>query len=176
MLHVPQLVGEDPFDLLAAHQAKEPLRRGDGRVVGVPAGREGVRSLFGNDVDLRHRNAGLLGEIPDDRVELGRVGLGHRLRSVHREDDLVRKPVAPEVHDERHHERDHHSLLAADELAEPEEQGRQGRQKDQCLQLVHRKPPRSPEEEAPNAESLYERRILRDSAVRSRTRKLLILH
>ena len=58
-------------------------------------GRSRRRSgLAWDEVDPRHRDAGPRGQPPDDRCRAGRLGLVDRLGPVHRQDDLVREPVA----------------------------------------------------------------------------------
>ena len=73
----------------------------------------------------------------------GACGLVDLLRAVHAQDDLVREPVAADVHDEGEAEADHQSLLAAEGLADPDQQRREHRQKDQGLHPVHVCPPRA---------------------------------
>ena len=73
MAHVAQLMRHHAGDLLAAEMAQQAGGRGHGGVLGIAAGGEGVGLLLVDDVDARHRQAGALGEVLHDAVELGRL-------------------------------------------------------------------------------------------------------
>ena len=58
------------------------------------------------------------------------------LRPVHRQDDLVRKPVRHEVGDDGEHEPEHQALRAAERLAEKQKQGAQRAQQERRLDVL----------------------------------------
>ena len=120
MLDVRELVGDDAFQLLLVEDPHDAFGRGDRRVVRVAAGRKGVGRVLRNDVDPRHRQAAALREVGGDPVE--RMAGADLFRAVHREDDLVREPVRPEVHDGGQNEAEHQALRAAERLADQQEQ------------------------------------------------------
>ena len=70
---------------------------------GIAPGRERVRRRIRNDVHLRHRQARPAGQPLHDPVE--RVLGTDLLRAIHPQDDLVREPVRPHVHDGGKYER-----------------------------------------------------------------------
>ena len=76
VLHMGELVRHHARDLLVA----EPLQQAGGgahrRVFGIAPGREGIRLVAVDDVDARHRQAGVGGELLDDAVEFRRRACG----------------------------------------------------------------------------------------------------
>ena len=68
---VRQLVGEHALELVAVEHLEDALGDAHHGVVGVATGGEGVGLLLGRDVEPGHRDVGPLGEVLDDRVELG---------------------------------------------------------------------------------------------------------
>ena len=67
---VADLVGQHAAQLVPVEHLEDALGDGDGGVLGVAAGGERVGLHLGADVELRHRHAGLLGQLADDRVVL----------------------------------------------------------------------------------------------------------
>ncbi len=63
MADMAQLVRHHARDLLAAQVAQQAGGRGHGGMLGIAAGREGVRLVLVDQVDARHRQAGALGEV-----------------------------------------------------------------------------------------------------------------
>ena len=74
---VRHLVRDHAFELGLVELVEQAARGGDGRVLGVAAGSEGVRRAVFDDVDLRHRQAGADAEVLDDAVELRLLLLRH---------------------------------------------------------------------------------------------------
>ena len=67
MLDVRELVRDHPFELLVARECcRMPSVAATAACCGIAAGRERVRRRLGNDVDLRHRQAGALRQAGDD--------------------------------------------------------------------------------------------------------------
>lgn len=101
-----ELVCENTAQLLGRHVVEQALRDRDDRVLGVPAGRERVRLLGGNEVDPRLRHPCDLGELGNHAMQLGRVRLADRLRPAGLDRELVGHPVGREVHDHREDDED----------------------------------------------------------------------
>ncbi len=134
MLHVRQLVRDDPFELLIVQQPHDPFRRRNRGVARIAPCRKRVRRRVRNDVDLRHRKAGLRREpARHDRQRMIRPDF---LGAVHLQHDLVREPVGDEVHDDRKTERHHETLRAAEQLADREQEPAQQTQQQDCFQRV----------------------------------------
>ena len=85
-----------PSSSCVAQHLHDALGRRHRRVLRVPPGRERVRRRVRNDVDLRHRQSRLARQPLRHLIE--RVARADLLRAVHAQDDLVREPVRPEVH------------------------------------------------------------------------------
>jgi len=101
------------------------------------AGREGVRLVLVDDVDPRHRQAGALGELLDDAVELGRLVRSDLLRVGHAQDHAVAVPVGEEVHAQRCDQGDQQAGMAAEQIADDQEEAREGCQKEGGAEVVH---------------------------------------
>jgi hypothetical protein len=63
-------MGEHAGDLLRREQAHEPGVDGDGGMLRIAPGGEGVGLIVVDHVDLGHRQAGALGEIAHQAIEL----------------------------------------------------------------------------------------------------------
>ena len=123
VLHVSELVRDDPFELLIVQQPHDAFGRRDRRVARIAAGGERVRRRVGNDVDLRHRQMRLRREpARHDRQPMIRPDF---LRAVHLQHDLVGEPVGDEVHHNRKTERHHKAVRPAERLAEDEQNAAQ---------------------------------------------------
>ncbi|MNJ66599.1 hypothetical protein D3C77_626900 [compost metagenome] len=136
-----QLVRHHAADLLARQHVQQTAGRGDGGVLRIAAGGEGVRLVVGDDGDVGQGQAGVrrhllhVGDIgAHHRVG---VGLVHRLGAVHLQDDLVRVPIGEQVHRRRRGQGDHHAGRAADQIADPHEQGGHHGQEGEGLEMVH---------------------------------------
>ena len=76
---VRHLVGDDALELLAVEALEQPARDGDGGVLRVAPGGEGVGRGLVDDVHRRHlRQAGGDRHLLDDVVELRRLARGSR--------------------------------------------------------------------------------------------------
>ncbi|MNS57432.1 hypothetical protein D3C72_903170 [compost metagenome] len=141
VLHVGQFVRHHPAHLLARQHVQQAAGRGDGGVLRIAAGGEGVGLVVGDDGDGRQGQARIgrhllhVGDIgPDHGVG---VGLVHHLGPVHLQHDLVGVPVAEQVHPRRHKQGDHHAGRAADQIAQTHEQGGHHGQQGEGLEMVH---------------------------------------
>ena len=105
-------------------------------MLGVAASGEGVRGVGRDQVHAWHRDLRARGQPAQDGVQAGSLGFVDRLGSVHREHDLVREPVAEEVHGDGEDERHHHALPAADGTPDQDEHRREHREKDGGLEHV----------------------------------------
>ena len=140
-----ELVGEHAGDLLAREHLQQPGRHRDRGVLGIAAGSERIGLRIVHDVDARHRQAGVLRQLAHQAHEIGRGPLVHLLGIVHGEDELVRVPIAGEVHGAGDEQRDDGAALAADEIADPHEQGGQPGQQDGSTHVVHGRVLRGPD-------------------------------
>ncbi len=123
-------MGKDPFQFVRGEDPPDPLRHGNRGVLGVSSRGEGVGGFRGDHIDLRHRNRRRRREPVDHGVQFRRFRLGNLLRAVHPEHDLVGEPVGPGVHEHGEAERHDHAALAADVVADRDEQdGEKGQQK-----------------------------------------------
>jgi len=114
---VRELVREHALHLVRRQLLQETLRYGDSRVLRVAAGRERVRLLGRDQVEPRDGHLRALREVLHDRFELGPRPRLDRLRAARLERELVREPVAGDVH--QHCERDEEvERTAADQGAD----------------------------------------------------------
>ena len=98
VLDVGELVGEDAGDLVVVEDAHDAGGDGDGCVVGVAAGGEGVGLVGVDNADFGHRQAGAVGEVLDEGVELRGFFARDFLGAAPAQDEGVAAPVAVEVH------------------------------------------------------------------------------
>ena len=131
---VRQLVRDNAFELVLAEDLQNTLRRRNRGVRRIAAGGEGVGRRIRNHVNLRHRQARARDEPFDDGVQ--RVAWTDLLRVVHPQDDLVRKPVRPEVHEHCEHERHHEPVRPAKQVADDEQNAAQESQQQGGFQSV----------------------------------------
>lgn len=133
---VAQLVADDALDLLGREQAQQALGDGDHGVLRVAAGGEGVGGLLGHEVEPGRGDARAGGHLGQHGVQGRGVLRGQGPGAVHGEDDLVRVPVAHEVHHQGEAEGDDEAGPAAHELAEKEDQAREQGEEEKGLQLT----------------------------------------
>ena len=100
-----EFVGEDALEFVPPEPLAQAARDGDGGVLGVAAGGEGVHRGRVDDVQFRHGKAGGDGKFLDDVVELRVVLLGDGARAAHREDRARPRVVADQGHDQRNRQR-----------------------------------------------------------------------
>ena len=137
-----ELVGDHAGDFLAREHLQQAGRRRHRRVLGVASGCECIGLRIVHEIDPRHGQAGAAGEILHEVHEVGGRGLVDLMGVVHRQHQLVRIPVAGEVHAGGDEERDHGAACAADEVADPHEQGGEPGQQNGGTQIVHGSLPR----------------------------------
>ncbi|MNN35823.1 hypothetical protein D3C81_1496870 [compost metagenome] len=136
MAHVRQLMRHHAAQLALGQHAQDAGGRRHRGVFRVAAGGEGVRRVFIDQVDARHRQVGALRQLLHHAVELRRGTGVDFLRVVHAQDHLVREPVGKEVHAEREQQRHHHAAASADHAADDDEQRRDGRHQHEGLDPV----------------------------------------
>jgi len=138
-----QFVRHHPAHLLARQHVQQAGGGADGRPLRVTASGEGVGLVARDDRDLGLGQAGVAGHLAHvgDIVANHRIGMlfVDRLGPVHLQHDPVGVPVAEQVHPAREHQGDRHAGHAADHIADAHEQGREARQKNEGLQMVHRR-------------------------------------
>ena len=95
---VRHLVGDDALQFLAVEALEQPAGHGDGRVLRVAPGGQGVGRLLVEDVHRRHlRQAGGDRHLLDHVVELRRLLVGHAVGATRGEHDLVAGVVADDA-------------------------------------------------------------------------------
>ena len=137
MADVAELVRHHARDLLARQVAQQA---GGGRhrgMLGIAAGREGVRLVLVDQVDLGHRQVGALGELLDDAEEFGGGLRPDLLRVAHAQHHLVAVPVGEQVHAERRDQRQHEAGMATQQIADDQHEARQHSQEKGSLEVVH---------------------------------------
>ena len=87
-----KLVRYHAGDFLAAQRFEQARRGGDGGILRIAAGGEGVRLGAVKDVDPRHRQPGARREVADEAVVFGRRLFVDFFCLVHGKDHLVRLP------------------------------------------------------------------------------------
>src|SRR5262249_25592786 len=78
-----------------------------------------------------------VGQVLDDRMELGRIAFVYLDRMVHRQHHLVGVPIAEQVHAGGHQEGDYHAAAAADQPADRHEQRRQEGEQHRRADHIH---------------------------------------
>jgi hypothetical protein len=104
---------------------------------GIAAGGEGVGLLLVDHIDARHRQAGALGETLHDAVKFRRLIGPDLLRVAHAQHHLVAVPVGEQVHAQGNHQRQYEAGLAAQEVADDQEERGQRRQEQGRAKVVH---------------------------------------
>ncbi len=129
-----ELVGEDAAQLVLGEQLGDPAGDGDGGVLGVAAGGEGVGLVLGDHVEARHRQAGARRQFAHDLEEPRRFGFVDRLGATHRQRQFVAEEVGAEVDQQGEAEEEPGRARAADQGANQDKQPREGRQQDRRAQ------------------------------------------
>ena len=116
---VRHLVGDHALELVAVEAVEQPARDGDGGVLRVATGGQGVGRGLVEHVHRRHlRQAGGDGHLLDHVEELRLLGVGHAAGAAHREHHLVAAVVADDAphdgDDAEHAEQPDAALRAAD--------------------------------------------------------------
>ena len=91
---VRHLVRDHALQLAVVELVEQAARGGDGGVLRVAAGREGVRRAVLDDVHLRHRQAGADAEVLDDAIEVRLLLSRHLVRAADGERDAGAGVVA----------------------------------------------------------------------------------
>jgi len=130
VLHMRKLMRHHAFHLPGRQGLQEPRRGGDGGVLRVAPGGEGVGLVVAHDIDARHRQVRPLRQPPHHRAKLRRAPFVYFLGAVHGEQHPVRIPPGEGVHAERHDKRDTHAGGTAQQVADGEEQAGQAGEQD----------------------------------------------
>ena len=134
---VGELVGDHARNFVAVERVDKAGAHCDRGMLGVAPGGERVGLRVVHDVDARHGDARALREIAHELDQLGR-GAGIDLpRSMQGEHELVRIPIAHEVHDGCNQQRHDRAARAADEKTDSHEQGREPCQQHGRSHIVH---------------------------------------
>src|SRR5690606_21182914 len=140
VLDVGQLVGDDAFQLLLAHEAQNAGRAADDGVVGVAAGGERVGLLGRRDRDRGHGQARATAQPVHHLVELVPLPGPDAPGAVHAQHDAVTEPVHAEVHDRGQDEARGGSALPPDGTAQYDQQGGEPRHEHENLDAFHALP------------------------------------
>src|SRR6516162_9265586 len=105
-------------------------------MLGVASGCECVGLRIVHEIDARDGQAGAAGEILHEVHEVRGRGRVDLVGVVHSEHQLVRVPVAGEIHAGGDEERDHRAAPATDEVAYSHEEGGEPGQQNGGTQMV----------------------------------------
>ena len=122
---VAELVGDDRFDLLFAQEVEQTFGDGDGGVMVVPSGGEGIGLVIGEDIECRHRQTSPGGQAVDDPVQTGGGAAVDGVGVVVLEYLLVAVVIGIKVHPRCHHKRDNHPGLACECSPDEDEEERE---------------------------------------------------
>ena len=136
-----ELMAQHAGDLLRRQQAHEAGVDGDGGMLRIAAGGEGVGLIVVDHVDLGHRQAGALGEIAHQGIELRGARLVDLPRAIHGQHHAVGIPIGEEVHRQGDEEGDDHALAPGDEIADGDEDPGEGCEKQHGADVGHGSPP-----------------------------------
>ena len=131
-----EFVRDDAFEFFVVEQAENAVGNGDGRVVGIASGGEGVGRIGRDDVNLGHRQADFLRQALDDVIDARQVLTADGLGAVGGERDLVGEKVSHEIHDRGESERHQHSVLAAESAANEHQEQRESSQQERGLECI----------------------------------------
>ena len=121
-------MGEDAPQLVPGQDVEDASGHGDGGMVRVPAGSEGVRLHVGGDVELRHRHPRCLGELADHPVVLRHLLLGDGDGPSRTDGQLVGEPVGPSHQGQAQCSTDEQAALSEQRAHEDEEAADEGQQ------------------------------------------------
>jgi hypothetical protein len=133
---VPELVGQDTGELVAAQDAENAGGHRHYGVVRVTPGSERVWRRAIDDGHARLRQMGVGCELVHELVQLGGLFGRDLARAGHLERDITREPVRAQVHDDGDAEEQQHAAVAPDPVADDDQQAGQGRQQDGSFQCV----------------------------------------
>ena len=103
----------------------------------VSPGGKGIRLIVLDDVDLRHRQARLLGKLMHGANKVGRRRFIDLSRAIHRQENAIGIPIGEQVGGGRKQKRNHHPGLAADQKADEKEESGKGRHQHSGAYYVH---------------------------------------
>src|ERR1017187_9274460 len=110
-------MGEHALQFVVGEQSEDALGYGDGSVVRIASGGEGVGRVGRDEVDLGHRQADFLRQALDDVVDPRQIFTANRLGAIGGERNLVGEKVGNKIHDGGEAERHQHSALPAKSTA-----------------------------------------------------------
>ena len=108
-----QFVCQHAFEFFVVEQAKNALCHRHRRVRRITPSGEGVRRVVRNHVDLRHGQANALRHALYHVIDARQFFAGHRLRTVHRESNLVGKEIAYEIAYSGNGKANRHAMLSS---------------------------------------------------------------
>jgi len=141
MAHMGELMGEHAGDLLRREQPHEPGVDGDGGMLGIAPGGEGIGLIVVDHIDLGHGQSGALGQLADQAIKLRGARLVDLPRAIHGQHHAVGIPIGEEVHRQGEEESDDHALAPGDEIADDEEDPGEGCEKQHGADIGHPAPP-----------------------------------
>ena len=136
MLDVGQLVRHHATHFAGIEQAQQAGGGRHGGVLRIAAGGEGVGRVFIDEIDARHGEFGLLGQLLHGLIELGGRRCIHLAGVVHLQHHLVGEPVGEEVGDHGKAQRHDHAVLAPDGGPDDTEERGDGGHQGKCLDPV----------------------------------------
>ena len=136
MLDVGQLVRHHATHFAGIEQAQQAGGGRHGGVLRIAAGGEGVGRVFIDEIDARHGEFGLLGQLLHGLIELGGRRCIHLAGVVHLQHHFVGKPVGEEVGDHGKAQRHDHAVPAPDGGPDDTEERGDGGHQGKCLDPV----------------------------------------
>ena len=134
--HVAEFMSEHAFQFIVVEQSEDALGYGDGSVVRIASGGEGVGRIGRDDIDLGHRQADFLRQALDDVVDARQIFAADGLGAIGGERDLVGEKVGNEIQDGGEGQRHQHSVLAAESAPGQHEQQRHGGEQERGFEYV----------------------------------------
>ncbi|OPY13884.1 MAG: hypothetical protein A4E74_02474 [Syntrophus sp. PtaB.Bin075] len=137
MLDVGQFMGKNAFQFVPVQDFHNSGSDGNGGMIFIPPRGEGIGRFTGNDVKPGLRYPGLRGEGLHGLMEHRRLLRADLPCGIHLQDDAVRVPVTPEIHEDGEDQGDHDAGASGDKIADQHQQTGQGGQQENDFECVH---------------------------------------
>ncbi len=135
--HVRHFVSHHAGQLFAGQDAADAGGYGDGGVLRVASGGEGVGRIGVDFVHLGHGHIGPLSLFVDQSKQFGVILGGNLLGVSHAERNPVAEPVGPEIQDQGENHSDDNAQLTAKIGSDEQQESGQHHQQEKCFEGVH---------------------------------------